>query len=108
MGILSHHWSGRKKLDALLWCKGTLPEILDLYGLKQLINEPTHVIEYPSTLNAFSIIMFKHGIRGNQVFFKWHIVVSWYNARIRIFLGFRTLVIVLEFIVPDEFFTVYK
>ena len=52
--------------------------------------------------------MFKHGIRGNQVFFKWHIVVSWYNARIRIFLGFRTLVIVLEFIVPDEFFTVYK
>ena len=52
--------------------------------------------------------MFKHGIRGNQVFFKWHIVVSWYNVRIRIFLGFRTLVIVLEFIVPDEFFTVYK
>ena len=24
------------------------------------------------------------------------------------FLGFRMLVIVLEFIVPDEFFTVYK
>ena len=24
------------------------------------------------------------------------------------FLGFRTLVIVLEFIVPDEFFTVHK
>ena len=24
------------------------------------------------------------------------------------FLGFRVLVIVLEFIVPDEFFTVYK
>ena len=108
MGILPHHRSGRKKLHALLWCKGTLPEIFYLYGLKQLINEPAHVIESPSTLNAFSIIMFKHGIHGNQVFFKWHIVVSWYNVRIRIFLGFRMLVIVLEFFVPDEFFTVYK
>ena len=28
-----------------------------------------------TNLNAFSIIIFKHGIRGNQVF-KWHIVVS--------------------------------
>ena len=83
-------------------------EILDLYGLKQLLNKPTHVIESPSTLNAFSIIMFKHSIHENQVFFKWHIVVTWYNVRIRIFLGFRMLVIVLEFIVPDEFFTVYK
>ena len=50
--------------------------------------------------------MFKHGIHENQVFFKWHIVVSWYNVMIRIFLGFRMSVIVLESFL--EFFTVYK
>ena len=39
---------------------------------------------HKTNLNAFSIIIFRHGIHGNQVF-KWHIGVSLYNVRIMIF-----------------------
>ena len=47
-------------------------------GAKLWNSLPCNIRESGSliNLNAFSIIIFKHGIHGNQVFFKWHIDVS--------------------------------